>query len=98
MRRTTHYNNDGSDPLTLVGRWVEKENRNHLHDIDNNDPFGKWGEWRRGLWFQRNRAKVGVLFRETGQVSKARKVQVLSLKINISETPKDLDKCEIGIG
>lgn len=50
------------------------------------------------MWFQRNRAKVGVLFGERGQVSKARKVQVLSLKINISETPKDLDKCEIGIG
>lgn len=50
------------------------------------------------MWFQRNRAKAGVLFRETGQVSKARKVQVLSVKINISETPKDLDRCEIRIG
>lgn len=42
MRGTTHYSNDRSDPSTLVGRCVEKENRNYPHHTaDNYDPIAR---------------------------------------------------------
>lgn len=98
-------NNERSDLFTLIGRHAERENRNHhCHTDDSNDAIGQGG----GEGTEREGYRSRRAFREKGQkpefsvgrqdrCHKARKVWVLSLKINLFRTTKDLDKCGIGI-